>query len=164
MCIKMKYRLYTYGLEIMSEIRINKWIDISPEHIGNGINRKIEEEVNKQMDGMCTSEHGYVLKVLNITDILENRIRNTTSAFQVRVGIDILVFKPVVGDIIPGCRVCAIYDDGIFMDVYDKQKILVQQTDTPLKQGDIVPVKITAVRYVDHRYSCIGETCGLKET
>lgn len=150
---------------------ITRWIKINPRYIGDGLPDHVRDEIVKQMSNECDEHTGHVIRVVKVYDIIDNQIQNSSSEMVVLVKFDIEIFKPADGLKVPSV-IKAIYPDGILVEAYDIQKILIPVSsyrdfyvfqdnllthgDTTLSKGDNLDVNITAVRYDDHCFSCLG--------
>jgi DNA-directed RNA polymerase subunit E'/Rpb7 len=116
--------------------------------------------------GECSKEHGHILSVKRIMEILNNE----DTIFSVRFEADTL--KPEAGAKFTGV-VCMVYKDGIFVNVAEKQKMLIPaitlkgytfddvtgtyvKGKTKIKEGDEIQVVVTAVKYNKQSFSCVG--------
>jgi DNA-directed RNA polymerase subunit E'/Rpb7 len=135
-------------------------LKIEPCQIGNPyINTYILSELQKVMKTECTMTHGHIINVAELKEILDNKIENSSSDIVLTVKFVVDMFKPVVGDVHPG-TVIAQFTDGVLVELYGVQKLLIVAATIPedkvVEVGDMVEVRITAVRYNDHAFSCIG--------
>lgn len=155
----------------MSILTISKWIKIDPQYTDSRLNTHIRTELDKQMKNECNEDMGHVLNVVDVIELVDNEIQNSSSELVVLVKFTVEIFKPTP-DMIIESIICAIYPDGILVEAHDIQKILIPTStytnkytlvnnmlvyeDTPLGSGDKIQVRITAVRYDDHKFSCLG--------
>lgn len=144
----------------MTVVEMIRDLKIHPSQIGNPyINGYILGELQAIMKGECSTNNGHIIKVMELKEIIDNKIENSSSDIVVTVSFVADVFKPVVGDVHEG-SVIAKFPDGILVNLYDIQKLLVMastmdESATP-EVGDTAKVRITAVRYNDRAFSCIG--------
>jgi DNA-directed RNA polymerase subunit E'/Rpb7 len=144
----------------MTIIEMTRDLKIHPSQIGNPyIKRYILGELQRIMKGECSANHGHIIKVIELKKLLDNKIENSSSDIVVTVKFVGEVFKPVVDDV-HTATVIAKFTDGFLVNLYDIQKLLVMastvDTDRDIKVGELAEVRITAVRYNDHAFSCIG--------
>jgi DNA-directed RNA polymerase subunit E'/Rpb7 len=150
---------------------INRWIKINPKYLGD-LDEHIHKEVNLQMKDKCDEKTGRITDIVKILDVIDNKIKNSSSelVFLVRFTVD--VFKPEV-DMVVDVTIRAIYRDGILVDIQDVQQILIPSSTYSKEYilenstlvndvkvitiGDKIQARITAVRYDDHKFSCLGE-------
>jgi DNA-directed RNA polymerase subunit E'/Rpb7 len=153
---------------------ITRDIRVHPKNLSHNLNGHLLDEITKQLLNECTLKNGHVIKILEITKILDNKIENSSSDIVVTVVFLIEIFKPVVDATETG-EIIAIYADGLLVNINNVQKVLIPAStytdkfnmeknilvsitgDETLKPGDILNVKIKAIRYNDHKFSCIGE-------
>jgi len=149
-------------------------VTVPPSLLTTDYKQNILSILNKQVSGKCTNETGYIIKAHDVNKILDNKIGNSSSDIIVSVEFSIEVFKPCVNNKCE-CTIESIFDDGIFADIMGIQKILIPNSTykntlvfehgklrTPdgkssLENGSEITVRIKAVRYNDHSFSCIGE-------
>jgi DNA-directed RNA polymerase subunit E'/Rpb7 len=140
--------------ELIRDIRIH------PSFIGSErLHIHILSELIKQTKDECTKDIGHIVRVLEVKDILDNMIENSSSDIVLKVSFLAEVFKPVIGDIHEG-TVIIVFNDGALVNVNDIQKVLVPtaKIKEEVEASQTVNVKLTAIRYNDHVFSCIGET------
>ena len=144
------------------ERTMTRKIRVKPEYLGPNLISNIRTQLENEVVNQCTEETGYILKIINIDKVIDNSIENSSSDIIMEILFSFVAFKPLVGDVID-TTVCAVYKDGIFVNAHDCQKILVpsstyadQNPSTSWDPGSELKVKVTAVRYNDHKFSCIG--------
>jgi DNA-directed RNA polymerase subunit E'/Rpb7 len=152
---------------------IQKWINIKPYMLGDNFMNELTEVIKSQFKNTCSNDLGHIMEILDITRIITNHIENSSSEIVVLTDFEIEVFNPRETSIVEDATVCAVYTDGLLVDAHGVQKILIpsstySETHTMkddtlvdmdsnvIKSGDVISVSITAVRYNDHRFSCIG--------
>jgi len=116
--------------------------------------------------GECTKEHGHILSVIRIIEIVDNEEQIFTLKFEAET------LKPEAGTKMSG-KVCMVYEDGIFIIVADKQKMLIPANTLKeykfdeitssyingkrrIKDGDVVDVVVHASLYSKQNFSCFG--------
>lgn len=156
-------------------MKILKKVKIKPCLL-NRVHEYISSVLYKQMIGECSSEYGYILKI-NDYDIIDNCITQTNSDIILDVIFDIDNFKPEVGSIYKS-KIFAVYDAGIFVDVFNYQKVLIpmhflsddfiyneclQRIES--KGGDkfytkdmYIDIVIKGIKYVNGKFNCFGST------
>jgi len=135
-------------------------LKIEPSQIGNPyINTYILRELQRIMKTECTMTHGHIINVVEMKEIIDNKIENSSSDIVATVRFVVDIFRPVVGDVHQG-NVIARFTDGVLIELYGVQKLLIVAAtiteDKVVEVGDMAEVRITAVRYNDHAFSCIG--------
>jgi DNA-directed RNA polymerase subunit E'/Rpb7 len=150
---------------------VRRWIRINPYYICSSLYDHIFIEIEKQMKNQCDETNGHVIEIINVIKIIDNQIQNSSSDVVVFVEFDIDVFKPVA-EMVVDTVICAIYADGILVESHGIQKILIPAStyavthtfddnkltrdNKIISQGDNLSVLINAVRYDDHKFSCLG--------
>ena len=140
--------------ELIRDIRIH------PSFIGRETLRKhLLSELIKQTDKECTEGIGHIVRILEVKDIIDNTIENSSSDIVVTVSFLAEIFKPVINEVYDG-TVIMVFADGALINLYDIQKVMIptKKIKGVIKTGDEVGVRITAIRYNDHVFSCIGES------
>lgn len=159
----------------MTVIQLIRDVRVLPEYITSSLlSKTILEETRKQLEGNCSEEIGHILKILEVREIIDNKIENSSSDIVITVVLYADTFKPQVNNMETG-TVIAIYTDGILVEIKGIQKLLVPSSsykslyimknsslegieETPgINIGDNISVKINAIMYGDHAFSCLGE-------
>ena len=135
-------------------------IRVKPEYLGPDLLSNIRTQLENEIVNQCTEETGYILKIIDVDKIIDNYIENSSSDITMEIMFSFVSFKPIVGDVI-NTTVCAVYKDGILVNAHDCQNILVPSStyvdqNVTWDPGSELKVKVTAVRYNDHKFSCIG--------
>jgi DNA-directed RNA polymerase subunit E'/Rpb7 len=145
---------------------INKRVYLEPRFLDNNIMDNLLNKIRKISVGQCTKDHGHILEINRIVEILGNEDTIFTVLFEAET------LKPTVGDKFSG-TVCMLYKDGIFAQISEKQKMLIpaisikgytydEQSQTYLngkkkiKVGDTIDAIVTASQYSKQNFSCIG--------
>ena len=157
---------------------ITRKIYLNPKYLNGDILISLLNELKKKTKGECTSEHGYILKIHKITRIIDGfNISSINCDVVCNVEFDADVLKPKVEDIYEG-KVCVILQRaGILINVGECLKILVKSSSlkdyvydstnnsyahirgekTNIVIGDTIRVRLTGVKYTEHKFSCFGE-------
>lgn len=143
----------------MEQIMTQK-IRVKPEYLGPNLLKNIQTQLESEVVNTCTEETGYILKIVDIDKVIDNCIENSSSDIILEIVFSFVAFKPNVGDVID-TTVCAVYKDGILVNAHECQKILIPSSTYVDQNGSWDPgselkVKVIAVRYNDHKFSCIG--------
>ena len=153
--------------------QIEKSICIEPEYLNCDIKKSLIEKSRSSWVGKCTKEDGYILKINSILGINDNYISPSTTSIVFKLLLNAEVLKPEVGTMF-SANITLIHQQGIFMTVQDKMKILIpisnlssyefdkpnncfRKGDVVLKTNDKIDVTITAIRYEKNNFNCIGE-------
>jgi DNA-directed RNA polymerase subunit E'/Rpb7 len=158
----------------MQTVILNKRICLHSKFLDQNIMRHILEKLSELADGTCSQEYGYILRIKKIIEILDHEIgrADIENIFNVRFEADIL--KPEKGLEMNG-KVCMIYKDGIFINIMDKQKMLIPKnkltdydfldsdntykhktTKKTINIGDNITAVVTVTGYNNQSYSCFG--------
>jgi len=141
-------------------------IYLEPKYLDQDIMIHLLENIKKQTLNECSKQHGYILSVKSIIEIIHNEETFFTTKFEAEI------LLPEKGKIMSG-DVCMIYKDGIFVNVHKRQKILIpassienytfdevygtyNSSNNIIKQGDQINVVITATKYNNKNFSCVG--------
>ena len=140
--------------ELIRDIRIH------PSFIGcESLHKHLLSELIKQTDKECTEGIGLIVRVLEVKNIIDNKIENSSSDIVVTVSFLAEIFKPVINQTYNG-TVIMVFADGALINLHDIQKVMIptKKLKGVIKTGDDINVRITAIRYNDHVFSCIGES------
>jgi DNA-directed RNA polymerase subunit E'/Rpb7 len=158
----------------MTVIQLTRVVRVLPQYLTSSLNKTILEETRKQLEGNCSESIGHIIKILEVKEIIDNKIENSSSDIVFTVEILVDIFKPEVNMVETG-KVIAIYKDGVLIELRGIQKVLVPANSykdyyvmknstflehiegTEIRVGDTIDVKIQAIMYGDHSFSCIGE-------
>ena len=155
---------------------IEKRICLESKFLNSNYEQHILDKANQDTKNECSQNYGFIIRIIRILDILDHEIIrvNADNVFTVKFEAESL--KPEPDKIFRG-SVCMIYKDGIFINVLDKQKILIpaytladaydfnleknsyvgkDDEDDVIKEGTVLSVKITASQYNNLNFSCFG--------
>ena len=156
-------------------MKILKKVKIRPCLL-NRIHEYISNVLCKQLVGECSSEYGYILKVKDY-NIVDNYITQTNSDIILDIVFDIDNFKPEIG-----CRysskIFAVYDTGIFVDVFNYQKVLIpihflggnfiyneclnriesKDSEKIYTKDMEIDIVVKGIKYVNGKFNCFGST------
>ena len=145
---------------------ISRRVYLEPEFLDENIMAHIFDKIVKITDKECTKDYGHILSVNRLVKVVNNEDTIFTVEFEAET------LKPTVGDKLSGI-VCMLYKDGIFVQVSEKQKMLIpalsikgyiydETTQTysngknKIKDGDKIHAIVTASQYNKQNFSCIG--------
>lgn len=157
----------------MQNVDIEKRICLNSKYLDQNLMDHILSKITELTFDKCTKKYGYILKINKINKIVSHEIgrANIDNIFSIIFNADI--FKPEKDLKISG-TVCMIYKDGIFINILNKQKMLIPKSnlnkfifneelqiyqdekDNKIKIGDIINAKMSAVSYNNQTYSCFG--------
>jgi DNA-directed RNA polymerase subunit E'/Rpb7 len=150
----------------MKNAIITRRVYLDPKFLDSNIMEHLLKRCSELSVGECTKEYGHILAVNQILKVLGNEDTIFTVQFEAET------LKPKVGEKLSG-KVCMIYKDGIFVQVSDKQKMLIPAIsikgytydDTSrtysngkkkITEGDNIEAIVTAAQYSKQNFSCIG--------
>lgn len=155
----------------MSRVTLEKRLYLEPKDINSRIKDNIRAKINGLV-GSCTQEFGYIVEVYDGIQILGNIIPTSDPGSFVTVKFEAKTLKPEAGSVYSG-EVCMIFQDGIFVEVAGKMKVLLPASKLlgyeyrkdsgtfvskikTIGKGDQLKVKIDFVKYEKGKYGCIG--------
>ena len=145
---------------------ISRRIYLEPQFLDENIMSHLFSKIVQITAKECTKDHGHILSVNRLVKVVNNEDTIFTVQFEAET------LKPTVGDKLSG-NVCMLYKDGIFVQVSEKQKMLIpslsikgyvydETTHTysngkkKIKEGDKIHAIVTASQYSKQNFSCIG--------
>ena len=155
---------------------IEKRICLESRFLDSNYEQHLLNKANQDTKNECSQKYGFIIRIIKIHKILDHEINrvNADNVFTVKFEAETL--KPEPDKIFRG-SVCMVYKDGIFINVLNKQKILIpayvltdnysfnneknlyignNDPDDIIKEGTILDVKITASQYNNFNFSCFG--------
>lgn len=157
----------------MNIVTIEKRICLSSKYLDQNIMDNLLSKITELTYGNCTKEYGYIIKIIKINHIISHEISRVNSDNIFNVSFDAQILKPEKNLEIEG-TVCMVYKDGIFINILDKQKMLIPKSSLPeytfdnelkvytdkndksIKMNDTIKANITAASYSNQKYSCFG--------
>lgn len=151
-------------------VSITKHIKLEPRFFDSNIRTNILNTIVRDCTNKCTKDYGHVLHVVD----------NKVKISKVLNNIFIVTFKAEILRLVPGKvlkgNVCMLFKDGIFIDILERQQILIAKhelkeytfdeirqeyknikTGKTIRDGDELTVQITLVKYSNNAYSCCGK-------
>lgn len=157
----------------MQIITIEKRICLHSKHLDQNFMDHLLCKISELTYGNCTKEYGYIINIIKINFIVSHEINRANSDNIFNVNFDAEILKPEKDLEIEGI-VCMIYKDGIFINILNKQKMLIPKSNLSeytfdselkmyqhkngetIKMNDNIKAVITAVSYSNQKYSCFG--------
>lgn len=156
----------------METIIIKKHIILEPMYLNNNIMNNLLEKLNIITNNECSKENGFIIKINKITNIISNNISTANSDIIFNVEFEALILKPEIDKVYEG-NVIGILSNGILLDILNKLKIFIPQTNLKeftlkdnilkfnenkkeIKVGDKINVKIKGVKYSNKNFICYG--------
>lgn len=157
-----------------TNITIERKISLDSDSLDANLHQNILNKIRKEYKNECNKEYGYFLEIKKLLKIKDNYISsNCENIFIILFEVEVL--KPEKNKEFNGI-VCMIFDEGLFINIKDKLKILIPQSlihnykydeETNsfiwkkkkkfIKTGDNVSVKIEDVQYSNKNFCCYGE-------
>lgn len=156
----------------MDYVTLEKRVCIDNDKLNKNIYEHILTKIKESTINDCTKEHGYILDIKKIINIKDNYISNVNCDTIFIVEFLAETLKPEIGKKFDG-QVCMIFPGGIFLNIKDKQKVLIpisklnKYTYDPInknfkhdkkiiKEGDTINIEITGTKYSKQSFSCFG--------
>lgn len=157
----------------MQIVTIEKRICLPSKHLDQNFMDHLLSKITELTYGNCTKEYGYIIEIIKINKIISHEISRANADNIFNVSFDVKILKPEKDLEIEG-TVCMIYKDGIFINILDKQKMLIPKSNLTeytfdselkmyehkngetIKMNDDIKAVITAVSYSNQKYSCFG--------
>lgn len=159
----------------MARIIMKRKICLEPCYLDDKISEHLLEKIRQEILGHCDQEYGYVTKIYDKIKIISNTISASGPGvfFDVKFGAKVL--KPEVGVEYDG-TVCMIFPAGIFVEVFEKMKVLIPADQMDgykfdkeksffkkgkkiIDQEHKVRIKINLIKYEKQNFNCIGSLC-----
>ena len=136
------------------------------------INKDIKKNILnilKKLKEECTEKYGYIIDIIKIIKIIDNKILDNTGDILITVKFSAKILKPKI-DIELNAKINMVFNHGIFCE-YIHLPILIPYTklkdfeyqdkkfikgDKILKIGDDINVKLTDIRYHKKKFNCIA--------
>jgi DNA-directed RNA polymerase subunit E'/Rpb7 len=164
----------------MNKITITRRICMHSKYLDQDISDHILRELTSLTLNECGKEHGHIISVNKINKIVNHKIGRANSDNVFTVEFEALSLNPKVGTAVVG-RVCMVYKDGIFINIMNKQKMLIPATslikyefdeltgsykgsESSIRVDDELEAVITASQYRNGRFSCYGALKGVYST
>lgn len=153
----------------MNRIIISEKICLEPREL-NTLQKSLYEKITKKLEGKCDQSYGFILKIYDNIQIIDNTVSNTNAGVFFTVSFTIQYLKPVVGNCYEG-TVCLVTPKGIFVDVDKVLKVLIPLTklqnyeyrdgsfiskSSTLTKNSKVSLVIDMLCYEKQNFSCIG--------
>jgi DNA-directed RNA polymerase subunit E'/Rpb7 len=156
----------------MSRIIIEKVFSLESRYLNENLRENLLNKIRQDTIGKCDEKYGYITKIYNKINIVENTISTSCpmAFFRVKFGADTI--KPEVNSEYEG-KVCMIFSSGIFVEVFEKIRVLIPcdklknykfdklnntfvKDDKIITMGDKLNIVITMVQFQKQNFNCIG--------
>jgi DNA-directed RNA polymerase subunit E'/Rpb7 len=152
--------------------QIKQKVSIESKYLDSNIRQHILDKLKNTVEGKCTLDNGYIIDIQNIIKLGDNKIGCANSLVIFDVIYQAITLKPEKGDILCG-EVCMIFQQGIFVNVKGKMKVIVPATsmssytynqvknvfendDNLISEGIQVNIEIIMTKYEKKQFNCIG--------
>jgi DNA-directed RNA polymerase subunit E'/Rpb7 len=156
----------------MSTELIQRRISLESKHLDSKLYDNIFNKLKTTTKNDCTQEYGYILDIIRIVNIKNHKIGRANSCNIFNIEFEAETLKPEPGKKFRG-KVCMIYNDGIFVIIKNKQKMLIpknlltdydfisntyvnKKTEKTIHVDDEIDVIVTACKYNKKSFGCFG--------
>ena len=152
----------------MEEQILVEKIILESKYINKDIKKNIRNKIEK-LKGECTEKYGYIMEIMEIMEIIDNKILNNTGDILITVKFMGKILKPKV-DMELNATINMVFNHGIFCE-YINLPILIPYTklkdfeyqdkkfikgNNVFKIGDNINIKLTDIRYHKKKFNCIA--------
>lgn len=149
---------------------------LNPSELNENWKSTLVDHIKKKYIN-CTKQHGYITKIVSISNKITSQINSDTCYIKFNVNFIAEHILPAPGKTLE-CTVNMLFGHGIFAEISDKIKILIpiaslkdykfdnknhsfipidkKSTKQPISKGDKVKIEISEIKYEKNRYNCIG--------
>ena len=159
----------------METVTITRRICLHSRFLDSNVKHHLLMGLSDMTKDECSKDDGHIISVKSIKRVINHKIGRANCDNVFTVEFDALALNPKVGTKVSG-NVCMIYKDGVFINIMNKQKLLIPATsldkgdddgfdeDTGsyrvsgkyIKVGDDVNAIINASQYSNGFFSCLG--------
>ncbi len=163
----------------METVTITRRICLPSRYLDSNINIHLLRELSNNTKNECSKEYGHIISIKNIQRIVDHKIGRANADNVFTLEFKALTLNPKIGMEVCG-TVCMIYKDGIFINIMDKQKMLIpaltltgEEDDDDnygfdiitghykvagnwIKVGTDIKAVVTASQYNNGLFSCLG--------
>jgi DNA-directed RNA polymerase subunit E'/Rpb7 len=156
----------------MDKAVLEKRILLDSKYLTKDIKQHICNKLVEVTKEECSKDYGYIIEIIKILEIKGHEIGRVNFDNIFTVIFEAYILNPVSGAEFEGV-VCLIYKDGIFVNILDKQKMLIpkesikdykfdedkniyKKGDSVIAQDTKVKVRVTASQYRKKSFSCFG--------
>lgn len=156
----------------MDKVILEKRVLLESKHLTKSIKQNICNKLVEVTKEECSKDYGYIIEIIKILDIKGHEIGRVNFDNIFTVVFEAYILNPVAGAEFEGV-VCLVYKDGIFVNILNKQKMLIPRDNIKdyifdeeqgvykngeriIQQDSKVKVKVTASQYRKKSFSCFG--------
>jgi DNA-directed RNA polymerase subunit E'/Rpb7 len=161
----------------MSEIiQIQKKIPLHSKFLTSDYLSDLFRIAKETFENECSKDYGYILEVKKIVKVVDNYISPVDGSNMFLIILEVVVIKPEIDKVFVD-KICMIFNGGIFVNVYDKIKVLIPSNSLTkykfdsmnkefinidndklrYRQEDLIKIKINGVKYTQKQFACFGE-------
>ena len=157
----------------MDKVVLSKRIILESKYLTHDIDNYICDKLIKNTQNECSKEYGHIVEVIKILNIEGHEIGRVNFDNIFNVKFEAFVLNPTPNSEFE-CEVCLLYKDGIFVNIMERQKMLIPRKElnnydydeTNMKYvneeeeiviGSKLKVKVTASQYRKKNFSCFGK-------
>lgn len=159
----------------MTEKEIDKYVCVEPSliHVYDAASLR-ENLFNKARDiylNTCTKDDGYIIEILDLVEILDNKISRANARIIFKLRLKALIIKPEVDKPMDGI-VSNCLPNGVFIMIENCIKVMITpmslkdyffnnknyvKDDKTISVGTPLTAIIKKIRYEKNKFTCIGE-------
>lgn len=156
----------------MDKAVLEKRILLDSKYLTKDIKQHICNKLVEVTKEECSKDYGYIIEIIKILEIKGHEIGRVNFDNIFTVIFEAYILNPVSGAEFEGV-VCLIYKDGVFVNILDKQKMLIpkesikdyefdedkniyKKGDSVIAQDTKLKVRVTASQYRKKSFSCFG--------
>lgn len=155
-------------------IQIKQKISIDCIYLDDNIQENLLNKLKKTVVGNCSLEYGYILNIIKIINMSNNKISSADSLCVFDVVYEAEILKPEIGNVFSG-KVCMVFQSGFMVDIQNIIKVLIPVSSLKdfvykednqtflskdkliIKEGVELNIEIVMIKYEKKKYSCIGK-------
>mmetsp|Transcript_31901 Transcript_31901/g.28256 ORF Transcript_31901/g.28256 Transcript_31901/m.28256 type:complete len:173 (+) Transcript_31901:24-542(+) len=155
-------------------VNLQRIIRLEPRDLDPELDKIISTKLSRMMKGTCSGENGYIIDIIDVTDIGDGLILDTNGEVEFPVKYTALIFKPRKGDVMDGV-VSNINMNSIVVTV-GPQKVMIAHSSMPnnieydqytkvyktpdmnlmIKEDDEIRFRIIGVNILASEITCAG--------
>ena len=110
-------------------VTLEKSLKIEPKDLDANLEEIIAKKLCRVAKGTCNGENGYIIDIIDVTDIGDGLVLDTSGDVQFNVKYTALVFKPKKGDVLDGV-VTNVNQNSIVVSV-GPQSVMIAHSSMP---------------------------------
>lgn len=155
-------------------IQIKQKVSIDCIYLDYNIKENLLKKLKKTVVGNCSLDYGYILDIIKIINMSNNKISSADSLCVFDVIYEAEILKPKIGNVFTG-KVCMVFQNGFMVDIQNVIKVLIPVSSLKdfvykednqsfilknkliIKEDIEVNIEIVMIKYEKKKYSCIGK-------